>query len=103
MRGGLEVGAGGGGLAAVVAARGWAATAEIPFYWVVPDDVYGNFVGGGFELSEEEVAAAGRAGQHRKRLTEAETAAHPVASRVVQYVLRIPPFAGRGGGAPDSE
>ena len=74
------------GLAAVVAAQDWGAEGEVPFYWVVPDDVYEGFTVGGF------IAA----GPVRRLLTATEVGAHPLASRVVQYVLRIPPFE-RGG------
>ena len=107
------------GLPEVAAAQGWGAQDEVPLYWVVPDDVFDNFKVGGFvamaraggtidaagvaaaaPTSAEAAAAAAAAstssiaaGPVRRRLKAAEVAAHPLASRVVQYVLRIP----RGG------
>ena len=79
------------GLAAVAAAQGWGAQGEIPFYWVVPDDVYENFKVGGFTAAAASQSSA-VAGPARRLLNATEVAAHPLASRVVQYVLRIPRF-----------
>ena len=108
------------GLAAVAAAQGWGTQGELPLYWVVPDDVYAHFEVGGFmavtraggsidaagvaagaaPISAEAASAAAAAltssiaagPVRRRRLKAAEVAVHPLASRVVQYALRIPPF-----------
>lgn len=70
------------GLEEVAAALDWR-TDPIPFYWVVPEDVYPNFKGGGFRM---------KVGAKRRLLTAAEAANHPLASRVQQYVLCMPRF-----------
>ena len=72
------------GLREVVASLRWT-TGVIPFYWIVPADRFAEFQGGPFRRG-------------RRALTPTEVAADPLASRVRQYVLRIPPFWPGGGG-----